>query len=265
MFCINFLLGRERVCSMAFVISNKKWGAKKWGQWLPARGHPPPGSSLSPAPGRLPGPSSPVPPASALREARWAWGGALAPTPGFPAPAWGIYLLCCEGKEGGTEQNENETGGAGKPQQDGGSGAAGAPAGPAPGGEARVRVPARKARLRARGLRGRCAARAPHLPWLWPRPRLPGRPPRPGWLGAAQLWFWPASVQEGENICISPSCNAPLCNPYKRLRCCRLCRPWCCRRGVQSGSRSLPGHSFLAGTPCRPRTRGGGRRACDAV
>ena len=102
----------------------------------------------------------------------------------------------------------------------------------------------------------RCAARAPHLPWLWPRPRLPGRPPRPGWLGAAQLWFWPASVQEGENICISPSCNAPLCNPYKRLRCCRLCRPWCCRRGVQSGSRSLPGHSFLAGTPCRPRTRG---------
>lgn len=72
---------------MAFVISNKKWGAKKWGQWLPARVHPPPGSPLSPAPGRLPGPSSPVPPASALQEARWAWGGALAPTPGFPAPA----------------------------------------------------------------------------------------------------------------------------------------------------------------------------------
>lgn len=34
-----------------------------------------------------------------------------------------------------------------------------------------------------------------------------------------------------------------------------MCRSWCCLPGVQSGSLSLPGHSFLAGTPCIPETR----------
>lgn len=87
------------------------------------------------------------------------------------------------------------------------------------------------------------------LPWLqlWP-----GLPLLSDWLVVDWIWFWPASVQAGENTCTSPWSTGSWCSPCKQWLCYQCCQSSGCHWGEQSGNLSPLAHSFPAETHDTP-------------
>lgn len=85
------------------------------------------------------------------------------------------------------------------------------------------------------------------LPLLQPELRQPSE-----WLVVDQTWFWPVSVQAGENTCTSPWSSGSWCNPCKQWRCYQWYQSWDCHWGEQSDNLSPPLHSCHAETHDKP-------------
>ena len=71
-------------------------------------------------------------------------------------------------------------------------------------------------------------------------------------LVAVRLWFWPAGVAAGGNICIFLASTALSRGPCRRLQCCRWSLSWSAHRGAQICIRSRPESSCPVDTLGRP-------------